>query len=360
MSDNSARLALPYIHPAQAQKHVTHNEAVDQLDLLVQMTVEAVDALTPPATPAEGEAFALGTGASGDWLNQDGMIAVFSGGGWQFVAPQTGWRLFAKDIGELRIWDSAAWVALPQAVDNLPGIGIGTSHDAINRLAVAGEATLLTHGGNGHQLKLNKADVADTGTVLFQTNFSGRAEIGLAGEDDFSFKTSADGSNWTTDLRINAADGTVTLTKPSAPSGIHIGGTAAENHLSAYSTGVFTPNAMDQSGNSVSTSPVAVDWVRIGAQATVYFGLIANIDTTGLVATDALAFDLPVTASAASFGFVELSGPVACPGPYQWSVPTGTAQARIRCVSTGADLTVGDITSGSTGIVGGTLNVFVG
>ncbi len=35
MSDNSPRLDLPDIQAAQAQKHVTHNEALRVLDVLV-------------------------------------------------------------------------------------------------------------------------------------------------------------------------------------------------------------------------------------------------------------------------------------------------------------------------------------
>ena len=32
-------LALPYIQPAQAQKHVTHDEAMRVLDVIVQLAV---------------------------------------------------------------------------------------------------------------------------------------------------------------------------------------------------------------------------------------------------------------------------------------------------------------------------------
>lgn len=51
MSDTSAILGLPYLMPSQAQKHVTHNEALARLDLLVQLRVEALEAETPPRRP---------------------------------------------------------------------------------------------------------------------------------------------------------------------------------------------------------------------------------------------------------------------------------------------------------------------
>ena len=56
MSDATTHLLLPYILAAQAQKHVTHNEALQLLDTLVQAGVEDRSRSSPPAaTPAEGE-----------------------------------------------------------------------------------------------------------------------------------------------------------------------------------------------------------------------------------------------------------------------------------------------------------------
>ncbi len=48
MSDTSPILGLPYLQPSQAQKHVTHNEALQVLDVVTQLVVEAFDADTPP------------------------------------------------------------------------------------------------------------------------------------------------------------------------------------------------------------------------------------------------------------------------------------------------------------------------
>jgi hypothetical protein len=70
---------------------------------------------------------------------------------------------------------------------------------------------LLNHDGAGHQLKLNKAAAAETASLLYQTAFSGRAEMGLAGDDDFTIKVSADGAQWNNALSIAADTGVVTL-----------------------------------------------------------------------------------------------------------------------------------------------------
>ena len=88
MPDTSERLSLPYLMPAQAQKHVTHNEALQRLDLLVQLAVEGFDANTPPALPQAGEVHALGTAPTAAWAGHVGELAVWIGETWQFSAPQ--------------------------------------------------------------------------------------------------------------------------------------------------------------------------------------------------------------------------------------------------------------------------------
>ena len=218
MSETSTNLGLPYLQAAQAQKHLTHNEALERLDLIVQLTVQAFGATIPPLSPSEGQVWALGTGTTGDWSGQDGKLAAFANGGWLFVTPLTGWR--AALGTEVRVFDGAGWEIpdLPP-LQNLPGVGIATSYDATNKLAVASDAALFTHAGAGHQVKVNKATAGDTGSLLFQTGFSGRAEMGLAGSDNWSLKVSPDGTGWTTALSTTAASGLVSL-----PNGIAVSG----------------------------------------------------------------------------------------------------------------------------------------
>lgn len=210
MPDLSARLSLPYILPAQAQKHVTHNEALARLDLLVQLVLEGVDVNTPPASPAQGDVVAIGGAPTGDWAGQAaGTLASWDGTAWVFIPPQEGWVAMDNTSASLRYWDGTAWAAPSEAdLSNITALGINTSADATNRLSVASNATLLTHDGSGHQLKLNKAATADTASLLYQTNWSGRAEMGTAGNDDFAIKVSADGSSWVTALQFDGATGT--------------------------------------------------------------------------------------------------------------------------------------------------------
>lgn len=210
MSDASAVLALPYIQPAQAQKHVTHNEAIRTLDLIVQLTVQDRTRTSAPIAPAIGDRHIVATGAIGAWAGQDNRIALFDLEGWLFTPPLRGWR--AEVVAESRsaVFNGTAWVAsgdLPQTVTQL---GINTTSDTTNRLAISSSASLFNHTGSGHQIKVNKAAVGDTASLLFQTGFSGRAEMGLAGNDDFSIKVSSDGSAFAEGLRVSAS-GTASL-----------------------------------------------------------------------------------------------------------------------------------------------------
>ena len=209
MPNQTPNLSMPYIMPAQAQKHVTHNEAIELLDMVVQLALQSADMIVPPSAPEEGQAWAVPDGATGAWEGQFGLLATWRGGGWHYVAPQDGWVAWVIDRSQLHVYIKGSWAAQSEATElnNLAGLGINTESDASNRLSLSSPATLLSHEGAGHQLKVNKAGLAETASMLFQSDFSGRAELGLAGSDDFSVKVSADGATWTTALGIDGATG---------------------------------------------------------------------------------------------------------------------------------------------------------
>ena len=88
------------------------------------------------------------------------------------------------------------------------GLG-GATADATNRLSLNAPASLFNNAGAGHQIKVNKAAATDTGSFLFQTGFSGRAEFGLTGSDDFQIKVSGDGATWFNALQLERTSGRV-------------------------------------------------------------------------------------------------------------------------------------------------------
>jgi hypothetical protein len=209
----TVNLALPLIAAGQAQKHVTHNDALVTIDDLVHLSVTSIALNTPPAA-AEGDRYIVGPVPTGVWSSQANKVAVWRDGAWAYHSPNIGWQVFCEaDQGDYR-YDGVAW----QGPSWFNFLGVNATADLQNRLSVSSGSTLLNHAGQGHQLKINKASPADTGSLLFQTGFSGRAEIGLNGSNNFSFKTSADGVSWKDALQIDAT-GAVTL--PSTPHGIN-------------------------------------------------------------------------------------------------------------------------------------------
>jgi hypothetical protein len=218
--DTSDNLALPYILPSQAQKHVTHNEAIAMLDALVQPGVLDRDLAAPPASPANGDRYIVASGASGDWTGRAGSIAHRLDGVWAFYAPRPGWLVFVVDEAKLVHWTGSTWADYPAAIDVLQSLsllGIGTEADAANPFSAKLNKVLWTarttaEGGDGDlRYTLNKETAADVLSLLMQTGFSGRAEFGLIGDDNLSLKVSPDGTAWTTALTVDKATGQLAI-----------------------------------------------------------------------------------------------------------------------------------------------------
>jgi hypothetical protein len=220
---NTGRFDLPLIMPSQAQKHVTHNEALTLLDGLMHLVIKTQGDTAPPPGALVDDAFIVGAPATGAWFAQEGKIAFSTDAGWRFATPVRGVIAFFAAANELRIHELGMWTKLGDFTGpaSYATLGVNTSADAVNRLAVRSNAALFTAleaagGGNGDiQLKLNKETPSDTASILFQTGYSGRAELGLAGDDGLTFKVSADGSAWNTALSVNPATGVVTLSNNS-------------------------------------------------------------------------------------------------------------------------------------------------
>ena len=113
--DATSNLSLPFIIAAQAQKHVTHNEALRALDAVVQLSVLDKDLAAPPGSPAEGARYIVGPSPTGAWAGQAGRIAAFQDGAWAFYAPQEGWLAWVADEDRLYVWSGSAWGLLPLA-----------------------------------------------------------------------------------------------------------------------------------------------------------------------------------------------------------------------------------------------------
>lgn len=218
MSLLSPRLALPYLAEAQAQKHVTVNESLRRIDALVHLAVKSVDVSEQPSSPAESDAYILPAGATGEaWsAHAPRDIVVFQDGAWEACAPVQGMHAYAEDEGISYIYDGAQW----RPATEPPLLGVNASADSVNRLSVKSDAVLISHdditpGTGDVRLVLNKSSAGGTASILFQTAFSGKAEFGLTGKDDFVIKVADDSGTFRDAIVIDRQTGAVSF--PNTP-----------------------------------------------------------------------------------------------------------------------------------------------
>lgn len=349
--EQTTNLKMPFIMPSQAQKHVTHNEALLALDAVVQLSVLDRHLSAPPGAPAEGDRYIVAAAASGAWSGKSGQIAAWQDGAWAFHPPAEGWRSWVADEQRLYVHDGATWQdAVALGVNPVAMIGVNTSADATNRLAVKSEAVLFDNLGASQQVKVNKAASGDNASLLFQTGYSGRAEFGLAGDDDWHVKVSPDGSAWTEALKVSRTDGRVLL-----PAGLALtdqNQAVARRHvrelLAAARTYYVRTDGSDANSGLANTSG--------GAFLTLQKALnvAAGLDLAGFTVTVQLAdgtysgaATIPALTGQASTGGLVVAGNATTPANVVLSVTSAsaiTAPLGTRC--TVKDLELRTTTSG--------------
>lgn len=162
MTDTSARFALPFILPGQAQKEAYHNEALALIDAALHAAIEEGPLATPPGSPEPGQCWIVEDGATGAWAGKAHALACWTGGGWRFITPVAGMPAWNKASAVWLHWSETGWsdgslpvtalriggqqVVGPRLPD-VPSPSGGTTIDAEARDAVdALIATLKSHG----------------------------------------------------------------------------------------------------------------------------------------------------------------------------------------------------------------------
>ena len=244
----TTRLGLPLMDAAQAQKHVTHNDALVRLDALTHLSV-ITRASSPASAPAEGARYLVLKTATGGFAGHGDEIAVVQDGAWVFVKPRTGWRVFVEDEFSLLAHDGAGWREIASgkvAPDQFARLGVGTASDAGNPLSAKLNNALFAslnaaEGGTGDlRFKLNKEASGRSVSQLYQSNWSGRAETGLMGDDFYRIKVSADGAAWTTALAVDPATGNVGLGSSAPVSKLDVAGAISVNGKQAVNGPAFS------------------------------------------------------------------------------------------------------------------------
>jgi hypothetical protein len=214
---DTPRLSLPVIEAAQAQKHVTHNEALTLLDCLTQLAVESRSLAAPPASPAEGGCYIPAASATGAWSGWDNQLALFSGGGWLRLAPVPGLKAWVRDERLTLTYEDGVWrdgIALTanggrvtlrakEEEVTLTGAYVETTDAAFipNRAIVLGVASRTT-------LAITGATSYGVGTVSNSTQFGdllgvalGSTNIGVIGPSgvyaDTRVRVTANGGSFT-------------------------------------------------------------------------------------------------------------------------------------------------------------------
>ncbi|GEM_PF-755724 len=286
MSDLTPNLGLAYVAASQAQKHVTVNESLRGLDALTQLSVASRELVSPPDNPANGGRWIVAAPAQGAFAGQTGAVAAFQDGAWRFYAPRLGWRAFVEDEARLLVFDGSDWTEIggaPAEVQNATRLGVGTTADAANPVALKINNLLATGleagaGGNGDlRLVLNKESAGDVLSILLQSGFSARAELGLIGNDDLTLKVSSNGAAFQEAARFARGDGRLWLQKPAIARSEQafrrryveaspwlVSASAADNAWNGIAwsqeLGLFAAVANTGTGNRVMTSADGINW----------------------------------------------------------------------------------------------------
>jgi hypothetical protein len=142
-TDQTTKLGLPFVMPAQAQKHVTVNEGLLRLDALVQLAVESRSVTSQPGSPTDGGVWIAPAGKTGpEWGGYtDWSLAYYRDGSWEPIAPLEGWRAWVKDEDVVVSWTGSAWSAA------LPVTTIELGHASDTTLSRYGSGLIAVEGG---------------------------------------------------------------------------------------------------------------------------------------------------------------------------------------------------------------------
>jgi hypothetical protein len=242
----STNLALPYLGASQSQKHVTVNEGLRYLDVLVQIAVKSAALSTPPGAPADGQRWIIGPAPTGLWAGRATQIAAWQDGAWVYYAPKDGWLAWNEATLTSLVFSAGAWVSL-----------IG----ALLAAGVADSAFTLTDDVDPTKKAVFELAAITTGTTRIFTLPNTTSELAiLAGTQTFTGNKTFTGTL--------TASGTVTVSAAAATIGT--GTTTATYGMGtgATTTGVTKTVNLGTGGASGSTTVVNIGPIAAGAGGT--------------------------------------------------------------------------------------------
>lgn len=135
----TTRHQLPLLAVSQAQKEITHNEALARIDALLHPVVQDQLAAPPVLTELDfGKCWLIAGSPTGDWAGKADQIAIWASGSWRFSVASEGMRIRLFSSGLNLVYIAGLWVAPPA----IPNPVNGTFVDVEARAAIT---TLLDH-----------------------------------------------------------------------------------------------------------------------------------------------------------------------------------------------------------------------
>lgn len=108
--DETTRWALPLLASGQAQKEITHNEAITAIDRLLHLAVVSRSISTPPSEASPGDIYIIGAMPTGVWAGATGHLAAFEGNGWAIRSPRSGCLAWVADEQQFAVHAASGWI----------------------------------------------------------------------------------------------------------------------------------------------------------------------------------------------------------------------------------------------------------
>jgi hypothetical protein len=165
VTNTTKLLLLPLLYSSQAQKDVTVNQALTQLDAVAQLSIISRTLTTPPVSPNNEDCYIVPSGATGVWSGQTNNIAIWltMQNEWVFLPPQLGWRAWSQPDSTTVVYTSFGWTTLP------------ASPYVVNQAITAATAALSINMANGWDVSLT---VGTNITSVTVTNWPPAGQVG--------------------------------------------------------------------------------------------------------------------------------------------------------------------------------------
>ena len=215
---NTLKLNLPHILTAQAQKEVTHNDALNLLDMFIRPTVLEMAKDTPPASPNVGDSYIVGAAPTDEFIDHEQHIACYSNNGW-LVATPFKWLDVVNEADATRyLYDGTTWVQYgfilqdsgeylrierqAETLTALDGASVNTTIEIPNRatvLAVNCRVTTAITGASSFDIGVtgDTARYGDNIAIALDTTNIGVTQHPQAYYADAPLTLTANGGNFT-------------------------------------------------------------------------------------------------------------------------------------------------------------------